>query len=115
MRIFPFVIDLKLKKYVECIHDCDECLKLEPANVKAMLRKCEAFLATNQKNDAYKQYSQILKIDPENAIAKKALKNISLRYDKFDEFLLFYISWLNFFDKSGSVSMQNFVILILQT
>lgn len=77
---FFFKKDLKQRKYAECIQDCDECLKLKPTNVKAILRKCEALLATEQKNEAYKQYSHILKIDPENAIAKKALKNISLRY-----------------------------------
>lgn len=72
--------DLKQKKYTKCIQDCDECLKLEPTNVKAILRKCEALLVIDQKNEAYKHYSYILKIDPENVIAKKALKNISLRY-----------------------------------
>lgn len=61
--------------------DCDECLQLEPNNVKAMLRKCEALIAIEQKNDAYKLYSYILKVDPRNAIAKKALKNISIRYE----------------------------------
>lgn len=72
--------DLKQKKYVECMKDCDECLQLEPKNVKAMLRKCEALLAMEQKNEAYKLYSFILKVDPGNAVAKKALKNISIRY-----------------------------------
>ena len=61
--------------------DCDECLQLEPKNVKAMLRKCEALMAIEQKNVAYKLYSYILKVDPGNAIAKKALKNISIRYE----------------------------------
>lgn len=60
--------------------DCDECLQLEPKNVKAMLRKCEALMAIEQKNEAYKIYSYILKVDPGNAIARKALKNISIRY-----------------------------------
>lgn len=77
--LFFFYLDLKLKKYKECIQDCDECLMLDTVNVKAMLRKCDALMSIDQKNDAYQQYSIILSIEPENAIAKKALKNISLR------------------------------------
>lgn len=72
--------DLKLKKMHEAINDCDECLRLDPNNVKAMLRKCEALIAINKKNDAYTIYSQILRIDPSNSVAKTALKNISIRY-----------------------------------
>ncbi|XP_055325632.1 sperm-associated antigen 1 [Sitodiplosis mosellana] len=75
------LVYLKQKKYAECMQDCDECLKLEPKNVKAMLRKCEALVATDQKNEAYKIYSYILKMEPGNVIAKKALKNISLRLE----------------------------------
>lgn len=78
---FCCVTDLKEKKYIEAIKDCDKCLAIEASNVKAMLRKCDALVATNRKNDAYKLYSHILRIDPENATAEKALKNISLRYD----------------------------------
>lgn len=44
-----------------------------------MLRKCDALIGIDQKNAAYQQYSKILTIDPENAIAKNALQNISLR------------------------------------
>lgn len=68
-----------MKKYNECIQDCDECLKLDPANIKAMLRKCDGLIGIGQKNDAYHQYTKILSIDPDNLIVKKALKNIPLR------------------------------------
>lgn len=61
------------------IQDCDKCLQIEPTNVKAMLRKCDALIACDRKNKAYQLYARIQQIDPENAIAKKALKNISIR------------------------------------
>lgn len=70
---------MKLKKYDETIRDCEECLKRESANIKAMLRKCDALIATNRKNEAYKVYSEVLKYEPENSVAKKALKDISIR------------------------------------
>lgn len=73
--------DIKLNKWQEAINDCEECLRLDQTNVKAMLRKCDALIAINKKNDAYKIYGEILQIDPNNAVAKASLKNISIRYD----------------------------------
>lgn len=67
--------------YNEVIRDCDDCLKLDPTNIKAMFRKCDALIATDRKNAAYKQYTNILNIEPENEFANKALNDISLRYD----------------------------------
>lgn len=66
--------------YSEAISDCDKCLQIEPTNVKAILRKCEALVACDRKNDAYRLYMSLLQIDPDNATAKKALKNMSIRY-----------------------------------
>lgn len=65
--------------YDKAIQDCDKCLQIEPTNVKAMLRKCDALIAYDNKNEAYRLYMRILQIDPENVIAKKALKNIPIR------------------------------------
>lgn len=65
--------------FAEAIQDCDKCLDIEATNVKAMLRKCDALVACDRKNDAYRLYVSILQIDPDNATAKKALKNISIR------------------------------------
>lgn len=65
--------------YIEAIRDCDECLKRESTNIKAMLRKCDALMATDCKNQAYTLYSEVLKYDPDNVIAKKATKDISIR------------------------------------
>lgn len=65
--------------YNEAIQDCDKCLQIEATNVKAMLRKCDALVACDRKNEAYQLYMRILQIDSENATAKKALKNMSIR------------------------------------
>lgn len=68
-----------MKKFLEAIDDCNECLKLESTNIKAMLRKAEALNALNRNNEAYEQYSKILKIDPEHTFAAKAVKAIPIR------------------------------------
>lgn len=65
--------------YSEAIQDCDKCLQIEPTNVKAMLRKCDALIASDRKSEAYQLYARILEIDSENVVAKKAIKNISIR------------------------------------
>lgn len=71
--------DIKMKKYSEAISDCDECLSIEPNNVKAMLRRAEALNVSGRKNDAYRQYDRVLEVDPENVVAKKTMKNIPIR------------------------------------
>lgn len=76
---FAEMKDLKQKMYDKAIQDCDKCLQIEPENVKAMLRKCDALIACDRKNDAYQLYVRILQIEPENVPAKTALKNISIR------------------------------------
>lgn len=80
MNFFQFSIsDLKMKKYLKAISDCDECLSIEPDNVKAMIRRADALNATGLGNDAYRQYSRALELDPENSIARKNMKNIPIR------------------------------------
>lgn len=85
--------DLKQKMYNEAIQDCDKCLQIEATNVKAMLRKCDALIACHNKNEAYRLYMKLLQIDPENVIAKKALKNISIRYI---DYCYFYMCMFDF-------------------
>lgn len=80
MLLFIFE-DLRQKMYNEVIRDCDDCLELDPTNIKAMFRQCDALIATDRRNAAYKRYTNILNIEPENEFAKKALNDISLRYD----------------------------------
>lgn len=71
--------DLKLKQFNEAIQDCERCLALDQRNVKAMLRKCDGLLSVDRKNEAYKMYGEVLKIDPDNGVAKKAIEQTSIR------------------------------------
>lgn len=66
-------------KYSKALTDCDECLKMEPNNVKAMLRRAEALNVSGQCNDAYRQYARVLEVDPDNSIAKKIMEKIPIR------------------------------------
>lgn len=76
--VFKFT-DIKIGKYSQAISDCDECLSIEPNNVKAMLRRAEALNVSGRGNDAYRQYARVLELEPENPIAQKSMKTIPIR------------------------------------
>uniref|UniRef100_A0A182P9V4 Sperm-associated antigen 1 n=1 Tax=Anopheles epiroticus TaxID=199890 RepID=A0A182P9V4_9DIPT len=60
---------IKLQRYNEAIADCNECLTLEPENVKALLRKAQALFSSGKRREAYKAYCDVLRLEPANAIA----------------------------------------------
>uniref|UniRef100_A0A182SVV5 Sperm-associated antigen 1 n=1 Tax=Anopheles maculatus TaxID=74869 RepID=A0A182SVV5_9DIPT len=60
---------IKLKRYDEAIADCDQCLALEPTNLKALLRKAQALTSNDNRREAYKVYCDVLRLDPTNNIA----------------------------------------------
>lgn len=68
-----------MKNYNEAIEDCNQCLSLEPKNIKAMLRKAEALIGNKQTNEAYRQFSSVLQFDPNNVVALKAMQNMPIR------------------------------------
>lgn len=66
--------DLKIYEDKKAIADCNKCLVLEPNNIKALLRKAQAFLNNDQQIDAYKTYQQVILIEPNNSISKNAIR-----------------------------------------
>uniref|UniRef100_A0A182MHR0 Sperm-associated antigen 1 n=1 Tax=Anopheles culicifacies TaxID=139723 RepID=A0A182MHR0_9DIPT len=67
---------IKLQRYGEAIADCDQCLALEPANLKALLRKAQALTFSDRKREAYQLYCEVLRLDPENPIALSGTANL---------------------------------------
>lgn len=62
----------------KAIKDCDECLKLDPCNVKALLRKGQGLCNENKKCDALIIYNKILGLDSENKIALNKVEELKL-------------------------------------
>lgn len=56
----------KKQMYDACISDCDEALRLDPSNVKAMMRRCRAYLKLNQRACALEDAICAMTLDPEN-------------------------------------------------
>lgn len=49
--IYSFSLDIKLQNYLAAIEDCKACLKLEPDNVKALLRLADSHYAQGQRRE----------------------------------------------------------------
>lgn len=73
---FNLFLDFKMKNLEMTIADCEQCLRLEPANVKALLRKAQAFLNQSKYREAYDECAKILSIDSENEWAKNKINEI---------------------------------------
>lgn len=70
------LVYLKQKLYLKVISDTNECLKMEPQNTKALLRKAQAFIGQNLLVQAHDTYEKVLQFDSANEIAQKEILNL---------------------------------------
>lgn len=77
--IIQTFLDLKQKKFIKALADTNECLKIEPMNVKAMLRKAQALTGENMLAEAFDVYEKILEIDQENQIALAEIAKLRVK------------------------------------
>jgi len=66
-----------MNKYLECIKDCDEAIKIDPAFPKSYFRKAEALVSLNSLEEAKVCLVEAIKHEPENATLHEMLKDIS--------------------------------------
>jgi predicted TPR repeat methyltransferase len=60
---------LKLKSFIKAISNANECLKMEPGNIKALIRKGQAFAGEKMFSEAYDTFEKVLDIDAANQVA----------------------------------------------
>lgn len=74
------LVNIKLNKYEDAIDDCNSALKIEPCNIKALLRKAQALELLKNFAEALHIAEYIITIDPNHAtaqqLAEKARKQI---------------------------------------
>ena len=64
---------MKLKLFIKAISDANECLKIEPKNIKALIRKGQAFVGEKLFSQAYDTFEKVLDIDGSNQIAHQEM------------------------------------------
>ncbi|XP_062549363.1 sperm-associated antigen 1 [Armigeres subalbatus] len=70
------ITNIKLMRYKEAVSDCEECLKNDPTNLKALYRKAEAFKLNDERREAYHIYCRILQLDPNSIQASGAIEEL---------------------------------------
>ncbi|EDV94502.1 sperm-associated antigen 1 [Drosophila grimshawi] len=70
------ISQLKQHKYVAAMEDCEACLRLEPDNVKAILRLADANYGYGRRRESYGLYERVLNLESNNASAQKMLKQL---------------------------------------
>lgn len=68
--------EIKLKKFQEAVHDCNQVLSMEPKNVKAYLRRCLAHQGQGLNEEAKEDLTQVLAFEPNNKRALELLNEI---------------------------------------
>lgn len=64
---------LKIEQNVEAKDACNEALKLNPQNEKALFRRGQAYLALASPEIAIKDFQEVLKVEPKNTAAIKQI------------------------------------------
>ncbi|GAB1600206.1 protein unc-45 homolog B-like [Argonauta hians] len=67
---------LKTKQYLFAVADATEALKENPHDTKALYRRCQGYQEMGQIEDAYKDATQLLKIDPKNQAVQKIMQQL---------------------------------------
>lgn len=78
---------LKRARYRDAIADCKHALRCEPTYAKALVRLGQAHAGQDSKDDykeAKRALEHALEIDPQNATAKKALKDVEIALEAED-------------------------------
>lgn len=62
---------LKLGKYEETVKECSKALELNPAYMKALLRRAEAYEKLERYEEAISDMKKVLELDPSNVQARR--------------------------------------------
>jgi len=76
---------IKLGDYQDAIKNCDDVLKVQPDNVKALFRKGQAFNCIDNWEESTKALTRTLELEPQNVDAKKELAKIKQKRMEQDQ------------------------------
>merc|ERR1719489_631452 len=70
------LVYIRKKKWLKCLHDCDHVLRMEPGNLKAMMRRATACKELGKLVEAQKDLEYVLKQEPLNKKSEKLLEEV---------------------------------------
>ncbi|XP_046398327.1 RNA polymerase II-associated protein 3 isoform X2 [Ischnura elegans] len=79
------IANLKLKKYGEVILDCNEVLKRDAKNVKALFRRGNAHESKGFYNEAIRDFERVLEVDPSNKQARTHVSHLKKKLEESNE------------------------------
>jgi len=68
---------LKMDSFKPCIEDCTAVLELNPNDIKATLRRAQAYEALEQLDKAYADYKAVLSLDPSTLAASQGTQRVT--------------------------------------
>ncbi|WJX83517.1 peptidylprolyl isomerase [Trifolium repens] len=77
---------LKLEEYIEAARLCTKVLEQDPLNVKALYRRCQAYLKTSDLEKAEADIKRALIIDPNNRDIKLEYKELKLKQKEYTKY-----------------------------
>ncbi|XP_027350380.1 peptidyl-prolyl cis-trans isomerase FKBP65-like isoform X4 [Abrus precatorius] len=77
---------LKLGEYTEASSLCTKVLECDPSNVKALYRRCQAYLKTSELEKAEADIKRALIIDPNNRDIKLEYKELKLKQKEYGRY-----------------------------
>ncbi|XP_020219678.2 70 kDa peptidyl-prolyl isomerase [Cajanus cajan] len=77
---------LKLGEYIEASRLCTKVLEQDPSNIKALYRRCQAYLKTSDLEKAEADVKTALIIDPNNRDIKLEYKELKLKQKEYSRY-----------------------------
>ncbi|QCD97091.1 peptidyl-prolyl cis-trans isomerase FKBP65-like [Vigna unguiculata] len=77
---------LKLGEYIEASKLCTKVLEQDPLNIKALYRRCQAYLKTSELEKAEADIKRALTIDPNNRDIKLEYKELKVKQKEYNRY-----------------------------
>ncbi|EHA98754.1 Sperm-associated antigen 1 [Heterocephalus glaber] len=76
--------EIKLQNWNNAFQDCEKVLKLEPGNIKALLRRATTYKHQNKLQEAIEDLRKVLEVEPDHDLAKKTLSEVERNLKNYE-------------------------------
>lgn len=79
LEFSKLIFFFKLNRYADVVKDCSLVLAVQPDNVKALVRRGNAYLNQSDFELAQDDLKKALELNPDDSVIKKLLQDLKLR------------------------------------